>query len=488
MAQQLPLPQALSLAALLLTCACGQQGGGTPPAALVFGMALTSLSGPQPAALLIATPGANLTGTWKTEVLKAPSEPLTLAIGRSADGRLVQADLDLEGQLTGEPFNWGREAGKWVRRSVAGLTLEQVDFKNSEGQIDTFGYDIAHGNVVHKALWFTPQNGAAGILTISGNMGSLDIWHLDAGAWRPTTLWAEPVGTKTHRLRDMELADVDGDKQIEIVIATHDQGSVYVIEETPEGFVGQRIAFHPEMAFVHEIEVGDVDGDGKAEIFATPSEPNRLDGNHQKGEIHRYDHEADGYRLTVVENNPTTHAKEILCTDLEGDGQLELYSVMEGEALKDLNASSGDNPGTHIKRYNFSATGVTTEELVDLPGNLCRFLVSADLQGDGDKELIASTMSDGIFSVAPVNGKWESKRLLGGLASGGFEHATLAFDWDGDGADELYVASDEFKRLNRVAFDQKLGRVTKTVMADLSSLGNYMCWNLSVLPQGYDAR
>ena len=44
----------------------------------------------------------------------------------------------------------------------------------------------------------------------------------------------------------------------------------------------------PGSDFVHEIEIGDVDGDGVLEVYATPSEPNRLDGKPQSGVVVRY--------------------------------------------------------------------------------------------------------------------------------------------------------------------------------------------------------
>ena len=45
---------------------------------------------------------------------------------------------------------------------------------------------------------------------------------------------------------------------------------------------------HEPDTFVHEIEIGDLDGDGVLEVYATPSEPNRLDDRPQAGKVVRY--------------------------------------------------------------------------------------------------------------------------------------------------------------------------------------------------------
>ena len=81
---------------------------------------------------------------------------------------------------------------------------------------------------------------------------------------------------------------------------------------------------------MHEIEVGDLDNDGTLEVYATPSEPNRLDGTPQSGQVVRYV-PAKGKGRVVVADLGDRHAKEILVTDIDGDGTDELYVSVEGE-------------------------------------------------------------------------------------------------------------------------------------------------------------
>ncbi len=110
--------------------------------------------------------------------------------------------------------------------------------------------------------------------------------------WKPdgtsTTLWEKDFGGKFSRMRDLEVADVNGDGFSDIAVATHDQGVVAVLwGDGAGGFTVEELDADPN-TFVHEVEVGDLDGDGVLEIYATPSLPNKLDGTPQPGFVTRY--------------------------------------------------------------------------------------------------------------------------------------------------------------------------------------------------------
>ena len=64
--------------------------------------------------------------------------------------------------------------------------------------------------------------------------------------------------------------------------------------------------------------VGDVDGDGVAEIFTTPSKPNKLDGTIQPGEIDMWDLDGGEWVRREVDILETRHAKEILFEEVGG--------------------------------------------------------------------------------------------------------------------------------------------------------------------------
>ena len=99
---------------------------------------------------------------------------------------------------------------------------------------------------------------------------------------------------------------MDGDGKDELVIATHDQGVIAVVHPDEDWRV-EEVERTPN-TFVHEIEIGDVDGDGVKEFFATPSEPNKLESE-QPGEVRMYKHTADGL-AEVDRRRARRHARE----------------------------------------------------------------------------------------------------------------------------------------------------------------------------------
>ncbi|MCL6582939.1 MAG: VCBS repeat-containing protein [bacterium] len=305
-------------------------------------------------------------------------------------------------------------------------------------------------NVFHKALWFTPPGGQqAGILTIAGNAAALKLWHQDKnGKWKGTSLWKPTFGGEQNRLRDIEVGDVTGDGVDDLVVATHDQGIVAVLQWKPTGWEVTELDRTPN-TFVHEIEIGDLDQDGKNEFFATPSAPNRLDGTPQPGKIVMYRFDGQQFIHHTIEEFPNRHVKEILLADVNGSGYPDLFAAVEGEMATVL-----DQPKlidtAKIKQYRMVDGQLIGQIIADLPDMLCRYLTCGDVDGDGSPDIVASTMQSGIWLLRQKKGeqgRWE-KSLIDSQSSG-FEHATLIADLDHDGHSEIYVASDDQHFLRR---------------------------------------
>jgi hypothetical protein len=291
-------------------------------------------------------------------------------------------------------------------------------------------------NVFHKAMVFSPTNGESAILTAGGTRAIVKLWKKDGSS---RTLWEKDFGGKFSRMRDIEVADVTGDGIEDIVVATHDQGVVAMLVGDADGnFTVTELDAEPN-TFVHEVEVGDLNRDGVPEIYATPSLPNKLDGSPQPGFVTRYVPGADEGRVLVADLGDR-HAKEILVDDVDGDGNDELYVSVEAVA------------GGRVEILRFDAdTDPTGGMLIaSLDDNLTRFLTAGDVDGDGTKEMVAAANKSGLWLLRPGNdprAEWSIESI--DRNSGGFEHASILTDLDGDGVDELYVANDDDGEINR---------------------------------------
>ena len=127
-------------------------------------------------------------------------------------------------------------------------------------------------NVFHKAIPFDFGSDDRGILTIGGTAAALRFWRWRDNGWSVETLWQPRFGGRWDRMRDVEIGDVNGDGRPDMVIATHDQGVVGLVQRGPDGWLTSEVDRSPN-TFVHEVEIGDIDGDGQLEFFTTPSKP-----------------------------------------------------------------------------------------------------------------------------------------------------------------------------------------------------------------------
>jgi len=301
-------------------------------------------------------------------------------------------------------------------------------------------------NVFHKALVL--QLDEPVLLTIGANGARLKTWKKVDGAWQGTTRWAPTFGGKQERLRDVEVGDVTGDGRPDVVIATHDMGVVAVAEIPADGgdWIIHEVDRTEERTFVHEVEIGDVDGDGVAEFFVTPSAPNVLDGSAQPGHIVGFRKSDDGFERFQVAGFIGAHVKEILVADLEGRGRADLYAAIEPERKKTETGVTVEDP-LIIRRYRFDGDQILEEDIATFRDEQCRFLIGGDLTGDGNLELVASTMTSGVWMLRQGEVGWMVELVDKDSDNHEYEHATNIIDLDNDGRSELYVVSDSLPPL-----------------------------------------
>ena len=268
-------------------------------------------------------------------------------------------------------------------------------------------------------------------------------------------------------MRDVEVGDIYGDGVPAMAIATHDQGVVATLRPNDEGGFSLEELDRQENMFVHEIELGDLNGDGVLEIYATPSEPNKMDGSEQYGTVTRYI-PAIGEGRYEVADLEGKHAKEILVTDVDGDGKDELYVSIEAVAGGQV----------EIRRYLEDTYPTEGEIIATIDDHLCRFLTVGDVDGDGSKEMVAAAAEAGIWLLRPKSGRW-TKELIDDQSSS-FEHAAILVDLDADGRDELYVASDDQGEFRR--YDWSEEGWSHQVLYKYEEGLEPLTWNITVVP------
>jgi len=354
--------------------------------------------------------------------------------------------------------------GKDTRAGPARLSI----WREENGRWQRYRLDDPDSDVFHGSHMLGDS-----LLTLGGSRALLRRWTRRAGRWHHETLWEGHWQGRFNRLRDLELADVDHDGVDEFVLATHDQGVVAVLEQSPPGQEPQVVELDPAPdTFVHEIEVGDLDGDGRLEFFATPSARNRL-GRSQAGAVVMYRYRDKQFQRTVVESREDSHAKEILATRLGDEQRATLLSVWEAP-LDDSGKPTGP---VEIRRHRLMPDGSFRHDTIaQLADRQCRVLLAEDFDGDGRKELIATTMNTGLFLLASEDGEhWRQQRFGGN--SGGYEHAATAADLDGDLLPELYVVADREKMLRRYRWNSERRMLEPEDIGPID--GDVLTWHIT---------
>jgi len=429
----------LGTIALCLLLGCGESEG-------TDGSAGTAASAPE-------QPAPAPKASKSTPTLPDDLE-LGLVLGLSAFPEAKPGDSGPPVPLPAELEFIVRRGGEWVKTSL----------------IDP------DSNVFHKAMAYETPDGEIALLTGAGEKALLKLWTKQDGKLVSQTLWEKDFGGRFSRMRDLEVGDIDGDGRRVIAVATHDQGVVAVVRPKDGGYEVEELDSEKD-TFVHEVELGDVDGDGAIEIYATPSEPNRLDGSHQSGMVVRYV-PSKGEGRVVVADLEGRHAKEIMVHDIDGDGKDELYVIVEGQKAAD---GKGLLHRTEIRRYVADTAPTEGVVIAELDDRLGRFLTPSDLDGDGQKEIVAALFAKGVWWLRPDDDPtkpWRKKAI--DRRSSSFEHAAIATDLDGDGLQELYVASDNDRQLRRFVWNGR--RLVKEVIYERPDKRAVLTWNIMPIP------
>lgn len=215
---------------------------------------------------------------------------------------------------------------------------------------------------------------------------------------------------------DLRVADLDGDKLLDIVTANSNDSSLSLFVGQAGGLYGSatRIALpsNPE-----GLTAADIDGDSKLDLLITASSTNRLYTLRNTG--------MSGAGLFALAATTTTGTSPVAVTtaDLNGDGKPDgIIANRNGNSLSVLmnkGSATWDNP--------------TTVNTATQPAGLA----VGDVNKDGRPDVVVSSYQDGTVQLFLNNG---SGGLMGSgqaLMVGGGARGVNLFDFNGDGLLDL---------------------------------------------------
>jgi FG-GAP-like repeat len=252
------------------------------------------------------------------------------------------------------------------------------------------------------------------------------------------------------RVADVEAADMDGDGKLDLVVAAfgwRKVGQTMVLFNRTTDYA------HPSFTLqtldgragaIHVIPT-DLDGDGRMDLVALISQ------QHERVLAFYNNGPGAGFAMETMyaAPHPNWGSTGIQLVDVDGDGDLDVL-MTHGDTMDD----------SVIKPYhgiqwleNTGGFQMVEHPIVPMPG-VHRAIV-ADLDGDGDRDIVASSMfafdagevGKQLASIAFLEqvgpGRYERRTLEAGL----HHHATIdAGDYDGDGDIDLAVGNFVFGR------------------------------------------
>ena len=300
----------------------------------------------------------------------APGErPPMVASVRALDVEGDQApEIVVADAGAGEVFVLHREDRRWIRRTIGAAPMparaEPVDY-DRDGDVD---FAVA-------AL------GSLG--PTDERVGSVLLFERAGDDYRPRTLLND-VG----RVADVRAGDLDGDGDIDFAVAVFGHvtvGQVGWLEQHEPG----RFRFHTliERPGAIHVPLVDLDDDGRLDIVALVSQASE--------EIHALLNRGGGQfaqRTLYRAPTPLFGSSGIEPVDLDGDGDLDLLYT---------NGDAFDVPGareqTLLRPYHGLQWLENTGRLRFVRHDLLRYYgvysaVAGDLDGDGDLDIVASSL------------------------------------------------------------------------------------------------
>jgi len=266
-------------------------------------------------------------------------------------------------------------------------------------------------------------------------------WYENDGAANPS--WsAANIATSANGARDVHVADMDGDGDLDIVSASHDDDTIAWYENdgaADPSWTAANIATSANGAT--DVKVADMDGDGDLDIVSA----SRIDST-----IAWYENDgaADpSWSAADIATSAAT-AVEVFVADMDGDGDLDIVSASQG----DDTIAWYENDGAADPSW--SAADIATN------ADLVRDIEVADMDGDGDLDIVSASVNDDTIAWYENDGASDPSWTAADIAtSADGARGVHVADMDGDGdLDIISAARDN----NTVAWYENDGAADPT--------------------------
>jgi hypothetical protein len=253
---------------------------------------------------------------------------------------------------------------------------------------------------------------------------------LSSGAFAQDIPFAEETINSVGRANSVTTADVDGDGDLDVLLASFDDDTLRLFRNDGTGGFGTAETLTTSADGARSVTTADVDGDGDPDVLLASflDDTLRLFRNDGTG----------GFGTAETLTTSAASPQSVTTADVDGDGDLDALLASQGDDTLRLFRNDGTG-------------GFGTAETLTTSADGARSVTTADVDGDGDFDvLLASSIDDTLrlFRNDGTGGFGTAETLTTSAAS---PQSVTTADVDGDGDLDALLASflDDTLRLFR---------------------------------------
>ena len=242
------------------------------------------------------------------------------------------------------------------------------------------GTDISIDTDATRTVTLGDVDGDGDLDLIAGNQNQANRLYLNNGTATPFSgVFGSDISSDTNNTMSIALGDVDGDGDLDLAEVTEDQANrLYLNNGTADPFSG--VAGSDISSDTHDswsIVLADVDGDGDLDM---------LEGNQfQTNRLYLNNGTADPFSGVTGSNisSETDNTRTIVLGDVDGDGDLDL-----------LAGNSNQTNRLYLNRRTSVPFNVVTASKLTTDTGDTYSIALGDVDGDGDLDLVAGNYLD----------------------------------------------------------------------------------------------
>lgn len=360
--------------------------------------------------------------------------------------------------LGGGPPQWEQHVIAQDRNHVklvwsADLDMDgDMDLLSASSEDGVFAWYRNDGAAVPSFAAFAISNTAAGARFIStGDLdgdGDLDVlgasrdnnqvvWFRNRLVHRTTDYPSASIRLlgANKDARHLRGADLDGDGDTDLISVNQDLLYWY---ENGGGF-SPTLTPHQIPSSQDRgrwVEPADLDGDGDIDILLAATKNNKIFWYQNNGQ------RPPSFTERTI-SNLIVGPRAVMAADLDGDGDLDAFAAGDGDPGSASKIAWYENNGAPLPSF-------ATHEIDDVGGNYARSIFGADMDHDGDIDLLTAEQVGDRLVMYVNNGArpagFARRVLIEGPEADGAQHVHAA-DMDGDGDMDAVYAQDTGNRI-----------------------------------------